>query len=139
MIDLPPLPPDTSHDLVVKTFCDKITGNIVGLFHGRNCDLSGNIAETVDCVDGAYNPLTQRRNVLTGRMVNISQSEQDTNAAAISIRNTNRMCKAQIISLEISQARIIRERDLGDMDPTEANQRLRAINNEIIVLRQLIT
>lgn len=46
--------------------------------------------------------------------------------------------KAAIIELETGQARILRERDLGDMTLVEARQRLRAIDDQIIALRAII-
>lgn len=46
--------------------------------------------------------------------------------------------KASILELEAGQARILRERDLGDMTLVEARQRLRDVDDQIKALRAII-
>lgn len=67
--------------------------------------------------------------------------EWDDEAHAVVVSPARRAAAAayaEILDLERGQARIMRERDLGDMTIAEARAALRSINDAIAALRQVI-
>ncbi|HQR12804.1 MAG TPA: hypothetical protein PLW68_15895 [Casimicrobiaceae bacterium] len=132
------VPPPVDDAPVIVTFFDSATREIRHVYRGQKSTVPENCPTGCEWVEGAFD--RDEFSIDPAQPLAVRRQDSDIEARRGAVRAAVIVAamKADILRLEQSQPRIIRERDLGDMTVLEARQRLRDINDQIVALRAII-